>query len=230
MCSPSVFADASYEQELKQQCSKIKNFGLQGKKNYDQKQYTQALKQFKNQAVWTAFCAANEDDSGVQLSQRDIELAYNNVGLTYSKLHQPGWSRAWYSVFPNSSISQYNLKQLPSPKRDLNLAGTYVQHAGFGQWNTLKVTRQKQDYLVQFNGLYMGARSLIYGPNIGDFETTLALNKTQTQYHSKTCQIDVSFEFDPKLGQRALLKQSGDISGCGFGHNVSANGIFLKVE
>lgn len=76
----------------------------------------------------------------------------------------------------------------------------------------------------------MSLRTLIYGPNMGEFKAHMPLNKMQAQYRLEDCKIDLSFGFDAKLGRRAVLKQNGESSSYGFGHNVSAAGVFIKVE
>ncbi len=58
-----------------------------------------------------------------------------------------------------------------------------------GSGNQIKVKPLKNVYQIEFNGLYMGLRSLIYGPNIGEFETTMPLNRTQAQYQVDDCKI-----------------------------------------
>ncbi|MCP0911326.1 MULTISPECIES: hypothetical protein [Acinetobacter] len=228
--STLTFADSDFEKELRTSCSKVKSYANNGKKFYDQKHYQQAIAQFKQQAAWSSFCEMNRDEAKTSFSEQAITTAFNNVGLSYSKLGKPQWARAWFSVYPDAKSSQFNLKQLPPPKKDTELAGTYVQHAGFGAWSTLKIVKQQQHYAIEYEGLYMGLRSLIYGPNLGGFNTTMPLNKTQAQYRSEDCKIDISLGFDAKLGSRAVLKQNSGDSGCGFGHNVSAAGVFLKVE
>ncbi len=206
--STLTFADSDFEKELRTSCSKVKSYANNGKKFYDQKHYQQAIAQFKQQAAWSSFCEMNRDEAKTSFSEQAITTAFNNVGLSYSKLGKPQWARAWFSVYPDAKSSQFNLKQLPPPKKDTQLAGTYVQHAGFGAWSTLKIVKQQQHYA----------------------NTTMPLNKTQAQYRSEDCKIDISFGFDAKLGSRAVLKQNSGDSGCGFGHNVSAAGVFLKVE
>lgn len=223
-------ADLTFEQELKQSCSQIKNYASQGKKRYEQKQFAKALVSFEQQAAWTAFCYSNDADSGLKLNERDVVLAFNNVGLSYAKLNKPQWARAWYISIADSGISQFNLRQLPAPKNNKKITGTYVQHAGFGAWNTLTVKQLKNHYAIQYEGLYMGIRSLIYGPNLGSFETTMPLNKSRAQFHEEDCKIYLSFGFDSKVGQQVVLKQTRGDSACGFGHNVSADGMFIKVE
>ncbi|MFI7819383.1 hypothetical protein ACFMJ5_08165, partial [Acinetobacter baumannii] len=116
-------AEFSYEQELQQGCNKVKQYASLGKKFYDQKQYKKALENFQNQASWTAFCKANADETTVKFTDRDIEVANNNVGLAYAKLGQPLWARAWFMLDEKSKSSQFNLKQLPQPKASNDLSG-----------------------------------------------------------------------------------------------------------
>lgn len=54
----------------------------------------------------------------------------------------------------------------------------------------------------------MGLNSMIYGPNIGEFETTMPVNKTQTTYRSDDCKINLNFAFDPKQGQQVILNRT----------------------
>ncbi len=66
-------------------------------------------------------------------------------------------------------------------------------------------------------------------PNIGEFETTMPLNRTQAQYQVDDCKINLKFAFDPKMGHTIRVSETNNMS-CGFGHNVSADGVFLKVR
>ena len=142
-------ADDTFEQELRQDCAKVKTSANSGKKFYDQKQYQKALEQFQYQATWSSFCLMNQPESGVSLTERDVEIANNNVGLSYSKLGKPLWARAWFLRDAESKSSQFNLKQLPPPKQSATLAGKYVQYAGFGQWNQIKVKPLKNVYQIE---------------------------------------------------------------------------------
>ena len=227
--SSSTWAEMTFEQELRSNCAKVKNYAASGKKFYDQKQYQKALEPFKQQAMWSSFCEINKDENGVSFSKQAIGTAFNNVGLTYAKLGQYAWARAWFSVFPELKNTQFNLQQLPAPTNTKNLIGTYVRHAGFGQWKTIQVTRNKNAYEIKFNGLYMSSRSLIYGPNIGIFYTKMPLQKTEAVYRVRECKIDLKFGFNTKLGQHVQVTETNEMD-CGFGHNVSAEGIYLKVE
>ena len=225
-----TLAESSYEQELKQGCGKLKQYAKLGKQYYDQKQYTQALSQFKNQAAWSHFCQLNADESGMKISDREIEIANNNVGLTYAKLAKPLWARAWFLRNPDSKMSQFNLSQLPPIKTSSALAGTYVSPNGFGQWDTITVKKQKNSYQIEFDGYYFGLRGLIYGPNLGSFETQMPLQQKKAVYRYEDCRIDLVFKTDSKQGQQIVVDEQQNTSGCGFGHNVSASGTYMKVE
>ncbi|MCO8045170.1 hypothetical protein NI467_07400 [Acinetobacter bohemicus] len=224
------FADSSFETQLRSECAQVKNYAAKGKRLYDQKQYSKAVEQFEQQAAWSAFCDMHSEESGVSFSESSIATAFNNVGLSYAKLAKPQWARAWFSIYPQAKSSQFNLQQLPAPQKNSNLAGKYVRHAGFGAWSSIEVKPHQQSYQIQFNGLYMGLGSLIYGPNIGEFETMMPGHHTQTRYQQDGCKIELSFAFNPRSGQQLILEQDSGDSACGFGHNVSASGVYLKVE
>ena len=76
----------------------------------------------------------------------------------------------------------------------------------------------------------MGARSLIYGPNLGSFDITMPITQKQAVYHYEDCQIDLTFKTHQDFGNIIDVKQHESQSGCGFGHNVYAEGIYYKVE
>lgn len=223
------FAEMSFEQELKFNCGKVKHHAQLGKKFYDQKQYQKALEPFQQQAAWAAFCDMHYEDGGVKFSEQAISTAFNNVGLSYAKLGKIDWARAWFSIYPNAKNSQFNLQQLDLPKKSASWAGKYVQHAGFGQWSTFTVKRNQSAYQIEFNGLYMGNRSLVYGPNMGEFETHMPLKKNQVLFRLEDCQIDLKFGFNAKQGQY-IQANTQNMMHCGFGHNVSVYGTFFKVE
>ena len=108
------------------------------------------------------------------------------MGLAYAKLGQPLWARSWFMLDEKSKSSQFNLKQLPAPKASNDLSGEYVRYSGFGEWDHITVSRKQGQYAISYAGLYMGLRSLIYGPNMGEFDTKMLTNKKQTVYKMKT--------------------------------------------
>lgn len=229
LVSPLSFAELSFEQELQQGCAKVKSDALLGKKYYDQKQYAKAIEYFKHQAAWTQFCQLNAEDDKITFSDRDVELANNNVGLSYAKLGKPLWARAWFLRTPDSKVSQYNLKQLTLPKVSNTIEGEYVTSAGFGQWSSITVSKTAKTYRIAFDGYYFGLRGLIYGPNMGSFETRMPLSAHQAQYRYEDCKIDLKFGQD-QYGRKIIVEQNDNNSGCGFGHNVYAGGTYYQVE
>lgn len=228
--SQATLAEVSFEQEIRQGCSKLKQYAQLGKNYYDKKQYTKALEQFDYQASWASFCLYNKEDSGFSIKESDKIIANNNVGLTYVKLNKPLWAKAWFSLDSDSKTSQFNLSKLPLPKKTKDISATYVSPIGFGQWNTITVTKNKANYEIFFQGYYFPARGLIYGPNMGEFETAMPLSEKHAEYQYEDCKITLDFKFNPTKGQLIEINQSESQSGCGFGHNVWASGQYLKVE
>ena len=164
------------------------------------------------------------------MTDRVIEIANNNVGLSYAKLGKPQWARVWFLRDEDSKISLYNLKQLPKPQITKDLQGTYVRANGFGQWDYITVKKQQNKYLINFEGYYFGIRGLIYGPNMGQFETTMPITGKQAKYRYEECLIKLQFLTDITNGQKIEVEQNSGESSCGFGHNVHAAGTFYKVE
>lgn len=221
---------SSFEQELQHGCQAVKTEAALGKKLYDQKNYQKALEHFQTQVAWTAFCISNEDETTVKFNEKNIVTAQNNVALTYAKLGKPMWARAWLMIDKNEKMSQFNLKNLAKPKISNDLSGEYVSYAGYGEWDHISVKRNKNVYKISYAGLYMGLRSLIYGPNMGEFDTTFALNQKRAIYKYEDCTIQLDFKADQNLGNYIEVKQDNGDSGCGFGHNVYAGGTYYKVE
>lgn len=238
--SSPVFA-TERDAEIRQACEKIPSLKQQGAKFYQQKNYTQALKVFKNNAAHTHFCLINQDTVPNQLTDADLATAYNNVGLTYSKLGQYAWAKAWYTLLPKDKKSQYNLSKLPKNLyRNHNVVGEYVNYAGQGAWDMVTVTDQGDHYGVKFYGLRMGLFGLIYGPNLGEFHikmtkknggTNSKASKHHAVYRYEDCQIDLDFSNASLSKQFVQVKQTkGDVSSCGFGYGVYANGVYQKVK
>jgi hypothetical protein len=228
--STYTYSESSVEQQIFDGCSKLKQYAQLGKKYYDKKQYTKALKQFEYQAAWASFCLYNEEHSGLSLQDNDRIIANNNVGLTYAKLNKPLWAKAWFSLDSDSKISIFNLNKLPLPKKSNDISGTYVRTSGFGQWDTITVTKNKANYEIFFQGYYFPARGLIYGPNMGEFETSMPLSKRHAEFKYEDCEISLDFEFIPTDGHSIAVDQILSESGCGFGHNVWAGGQYFLVE
>src|SRR5690606_16210144 len=134
-----------------------------------------------------------------------------------------------FSIFPNAKASKFNLKALRAPVKPKSLAGKYMSCAGGGEWTTIEVTRTSNAYQIEFNGRNLCLLSLIYVPNMGEFSTSKQINKAQANYSVEDCKIDLKFQFSARNGQQIMVNSSNPMS-CGFGHNVSADGMYLKVE
>lgn len=219
-----------FQEELQQGCQMVSHHAALGKKQYDQKNYQKALEHFQTQAAWTSFCMSNEDETTIKFTEQQTIIAQNNVALTYAKLGQPMWARAWLMINKDAKTNQFNLKNLAKPKISTDLSGEYVSYAGFGEWDHITVKRDQKGYNLSYAGLYMGLRSLIYGPNMGEFDTTFALNKKRAVYKYEDCTIQLDFKANQNLGNYIEIKQEDGDSGCGFGHNVNASGTYYKVE
>ncbi|CEI52445.1 hypothetical protein [Acinetobacter bereziniae] len=226
----SSYAADYVDPNVKQGCAKLSQYRKLGQKFYDQKNYKKALDQFQKQASWSDFCqSVGQEETGIQVSDNDIDIANNNVGLTYSKLNQPLWARAWFQIKPTKT-SQFNLKKLAVPQANNDFTGEYVSYAGFGEWNRVNVKKRDQKYHIEFTGLWMGPRSLIYGPNIGEFETEMPLQAKKASYRYKNCRIAINFTYSPSLGNFIEVEQLTEQTDCGFGMNVSSTGYYQKVE
>ena len=225
------YADNALDQELQQGCDKVRQYTQTGKQFYDQKQYHKAIQQFEKQATWMPFCQLDSEDTNRQITDRDVEIANNNVGLSYAKLGKPQWARVWFLRNEHSKTSQYNLKQLPPPKPLKDLQGHYVKINSFGQWDDIMITKKNQQYQITYEGYYFGLRGLIYGPNIGNFEITMPVKAKYATYQYDDCQVQLQFSYDPHHGQKIDVQQNNhDSLSCGFGHNVDASGVFYHVE
>ncbi|OUY08932.1 hypothetical protein [Acinetobacter populi] len=221
---------ASSEQDIVAGCQKLTQYAQQGAKFYQQKHYQKARDAFLDQAAWIHFCLYQTDITGKKISDEQLATAYNNVGLSYAKLAQPRWARAWFELTPESAKSQFNLKQLPPVQASKSKQGTYVRYAGQGQWNTLEITNKGNVYQIDFNGLRMGVNGLIYGPNLGEFSITMPKNASLAEYHHENCIIQLKFLPANAQGERIKVTQNQMDAECGFGFGVYADGSYLKVE
>lgn len=212
------------EPDIKADCLKAGIYASAGKVAYQQGAYANALDLFRSQIAWSEFC---------HLPENSRATAYNNIALTYMHLGQYGKAKAWLSLAPEDKKTQFNLAQVESKLAANPVsegpAGLYWQYAGQGSWNTVEVKPEESQYVIRFSGLYMGAMSLYYGPNVGGFSTVTAIKDNQAVYRSindasaEGTDCTVTFSFS---AQDVGLKSVGD---CGFGDNVQASGHFVKV-
>ncbi|MBF7958394.1 tetratricopeptide repeat protein [Rahnella victoriana] len=224
-CFASVQAFAQIDEpDIEADCVKAGIYASAGKVAYSQGDMGKAREIFRNQVAWSEFCHKPQDQ---------IATAYNNIALTYIKQGDLLKAKAWLMLAPADKKSQYNLS-LIQPKLDTmppsqSPAGLYWQYAGFGSWNLLEVKAEEAQFKIDFSGLYMGQMSLYYGPNIGEFSVVTAIKDNHAVYHETDdasagggeCSVEMNF-----APQSVNLHTLND---CGFGHNVRAEGEFVRV-
>jgi hypothetical protein len=73
--------------------------------------------------------------------------------------------------------------------------------------------------------------AMYYGPNFGDFSALITINNGRAHYSmadGKDSDFNCIFDFVFNHVALKVPQTSGDE--CGFGHNVSADGDYYKVE
>lgn len=214
------------EPNIEADCKKIASYVKAGNELYAQKRYAQALEAFQQQVAWSESC---------QLTDSTIATAYNNVALTYIRMGEWLKAKAYLSLAPNDKKTQFNYSliadQLKQLKDISNPTGVYWQYAGRGQWSVVEVSPEGTRWRVQYHGLYMPIMGIYYGPNIGSFSALLDIHDhfaVYKQSEQKEPEYDgdcaISLKFSP---QQVTLSTAGD---CGFGHNVIAEGEFMRVS
>ena len=111
-------AEFSYEQELQQSCNKVKQYASLGKKFYDQNNIKGARK-LPKPSLLDCFVRPMQTKPQLNFTDRDIEVANNNVGLAYAKLGQPLWARAWFMLDENQSLVNLTLSSCLPLKRQM---------------------------------------------------------------------------------------------------------------
>lgn len=226
-CSAVSSAYAVDEQQQANDCKKIATYALSGQKLYDAGDYAKARDSFIEQVGWSESC---------QLPDTAIATAYNNVALTFIKQKDFLKAKAWLLINDQDKKSQYNLGLIKNDLAKLakikSPVGEYWQYAGKGAWNSVAVEAKDQQYRIQFAGLYMGMMAMYYGPNIGEFETIRPIKNGKATWKESAedymkgeqgCVVDMAFSPD----KVTLTTSQGQ---CGFGHNVVADGEFLRVK
>ncbi|NMM74706.1 tetratricopeptide repeat protein [Serratia marcescens] len=211
------------EPDIAADCQKVASYAELGKKAYQRQDYAKAADIFRDQAAWSEFCG---------LSEQAVATAYNNVALSLMHAGELLKAQAYLALAPHDDKSQHNmsllrqrLAQRPQPQGP---GGVYWQYAGRGMWSEVVVKPQGERWLIDFSGYAMPQMGLYYGPNMGDFTAELPIEHGKAVYHqhdSESAQVcDVTMAF----GEQALeMYTRGD---CGFGHNVRAEGRFVRVE
>lgn len=210
-------ASTAYADELEQYCKQIPAVNQKAQQLYLQKKYTPARQQYELSVSYLESCSATKNS---------LAIAYNNVALTYIKQKDYRKALAWLSLAPNAPQTKTNLTLIPKLAPMNQPQGEYWKYAGQSMWNTYKVTTKKQRAYIQFDGLYVGLNSVMYGPNMGSYAYTTTIKNNQTTWinpDQNTCRIHLSFHHD-------LLKATSQSpEDCGFGHNVMADGTYQRV-
>jgi len=84
---------------------------------------------------------------------------------------------------------------------------------------------------ADWSGYYFGMMSLYYGPNFGDFSETVTLKNGKGDIPLREegisqCTISLNVADD----RQTLTMKTDDMMNCGFGHNVSADGTYQRVD
>lgn len=209
------------EPDIDADCLKVTDYAALGKTAYQQREYAKAADIFRDQAAWSEVCG---------LSEQAIATAYNNVALSLIHASELLKARAYLELAPDDSKSQHNMKLLQQRLARQPVvtgpAGVYWQYAGRGVWSELEVKPKGKRWQIAYAGYYMPLMGLYYGPNIGEFTAELAIEQNKTVYHQHqdSLECDVQMHF---MGDALEMKTAGD---CGFGHNVRADGRFVRVE
>lgn len=225
------FSEENLNKILNKECHSISQYAKNGKYYFDQKQFNLALPQFEHLATWSSICNSFEEETRIKISEKDIILAENNVGLTYAKLGKPMLARAWFSISNESKISQYNIKKLPPLDENSQLNGTYMGYLGYGRWNTITVDQNKNHYDIDFQGYAFNPKTAVLGaPNMGEFYTKMPINSKTAifkdiEFSDRECLIKIQFK-----QHQLKVTQTGYDSDCGFGGGVNASGIYYQIE
>lgn len=227
LASTYVHAEISSEQATAD-CHKIKEFATKGDKHYNAKQYAKARGQYEQQAAWSESC---------QQDEQQVATAYNNIAMTY--IHEKNYlkAKAWLNIRPDNNKSIFNLNKINSNiKNSMERLpnkpdGQYWQYAGGSLWSVITIKSQGKKYNVDFQGYHAGMMVMYYGPNMGEFSTSLEINNGKAHYSmvgEDEDYLDCVYDFDIKKDSLTVVRTSG--SSCGFGYNVSAEGTYYRVE
>lgn len=211
------------------ECKVINKHAAAGDRLYKTGEYQQARREYLAQVAWAEGC---------YIDTKRLATAYNNVALTY--FHQQDYLKGavWLALRPEDSKSKYNYSQYrdqivaAEKQARQSITGTYWQYARLSIWNTITVRQAKNGhYIADFDGYYVGANALRYGPNMGQFSADLTVKNGHAYYKmDPEEQGDCSYEFTFGDNRIELKQTAGEILDCGFGMNVIAEGTFHKVD
>lgn len=229
MFSPFVLADLTPQEQLTADCKKINNYTNKADALYKSKQYVKARENYEMQAALSEAC---------QLDEGKISTAYNNVALTYVHTNEFLKASAWLNINHDDKKSIYNLDKFKDEIVKAEgisknkVTGTYWKYSGSSAWSEMKVTKAKNEkYNIAYNGIYAGFLALYGGVNLGEFFTILDVKNNEASYimdpdNDGNC----SYKFTFRNNRVFVDRTAGDIDECGFGHNVTAEGTYYKVQ
>ncbi len=214
------------DERIKNDCAKVDGYAQAGTEAYRRGDRVRAIDEYTAQAAWSEFC---------RLPAAAIHTAYNNTALALIRSGEPLKANAWLALAADDRKSRVNLALIQPVLARLEPAlaatpmGNYWRYAGQGVWSVLSVMPQGNEWKITFNGYYMSAMGMYYGPNMGAFSVVQPINDGKAVYRQDAadgdpaCQVNMAFS----PGYLQLDTVSGD---CGFGMNVRADGRFLRVS
>ena len=126
------------------------------------------------------------------------------------------------SQFASAKTKPLPIASARVPQKSKGLTGTYRN-----RWSEFKIQALGVNRLhVQFNGTYQYKVGGEMTANLGtgDGITTLKGNVAIfVPQDTRGCSISLTF-----VGQKLIVKQTGSDADCGFGHNVMADGTYIK--
>lgn len=227
--SMHVFAEKLPEEQLHEDCLKINHYIAMADKLYKARKYQQAREKYEQQVALSEAC---------QLSDDKIATAYNNVALTY--IHSGEFLKAnvWLNIIKSNEKSMFNLDKNKAlianaeDKAKKQITGTYWSYTGLGFWSTIKVAKKGNgNYNLEFNGFHPNQLALYGGVNTGEFYTTLAIKNNKARYvMDPGTEGDCTFDFTFDNNNLYVKRIAGELTECGFGANVTAEGSYYKVH
>ena len=217
-------ASTAYASELEQYCKEIPAVNKKAQQLYSQHQYAKARTQYETAVSYLESCKANFDN----VPQKNIDIAYNNVALTYIKQKDYRKALAWLSIAPNAPQTKTNRALIPKLAPITQPQGEYWRYAGQAMWNTYTVKANKKQYKIDFEGLRVGINSLMSGPNMGEYSYTTTIKNQKTTWTNpddKSCKIQLKFTPDTLHA----ITQANEEADCGFGYGVTADGTYQRV-
>lgn len=225
LCSAAAHADIT-EAKIAADCQKITDYASQGEREYQAKNYNNALKAFEEQVSWSEQC---------DLPESALATAYNNVAMTLIHMGAYHRAQAWLTLAPQDTKSRYNLEQIKdklaaSPFPDTP-QGEWWQYAGRGIWERIRVTSADEGHIgVDFEGYTFGLMGVYSGPNMGQF----SVKNVPLQENNATVSLreddDVDCDIHLHFAPQQLTVTTDRPEQCGFGHNVSADGTWIRVK